>query len=298
MENINEILKHFINTKRSEGTKERYESNLKELFDFKKIKTVEDFKKLTIDDYYDWKNYLLEKGLTENSIRPRLSAVSSFYEFLKQRKNYGVTENIMAESDLYKTTKKIVNPKHTTWLTEEETKQFLLQCRNRRELAICAVFLNTGIRVSELTSLTLDTLTLFKDENGEEVSTIIATRKGGKIQELYFNSFVTKCIKNYIDKSRKETDSNYLFVSNAGNKMSTQSIDRTIKKLKNRAGITRPISAHSLRRSAATNMYNHGFGIDEIQDVLGHSNPSTTQIYLKEIQDKSRNVFRNYKVGL
>lgn len=298
MENIEEILKHFINTKRSEGTKERYDSNLKELFEFKNIKTIEDFKKLNIDDYYDWKNYLLKNNISENSIRPRLSAVSSFYEFLIQRPEYGITKNIMAESDLYKTTKKIVNPEHTTWLTEEETTRFLMQCRNKRELAICAIFLNTGIRVSELINLKLDSLNIFKDENGEEVSTIIATRKGGKIQEIYFNSFVTKCVKDYVIKKRKKTDLDYLFVSNTGKKMSTQSIDTTIKKLKNRAGITRPISAHSLRRSAATNMYNHGFGIDEIQDVLGHSNPGTTQIYLKEIQDKSRNVFRNYKVGL
>lgn len=298
MEDIKEILEHFINTKRSEGTKERYKSNLEELFSYKDIKTIDDFKKLNIDDYYDWKNYLLKNNISENSIRPRLSAVSSFYEFLIQRKSYGVTENVMAESDLYKTTKKIVNPEHTTWLTEEETRDFLMQCRNKRELAICAIFLNTGIRVSELINLTLDTFTLFNDEKGEEVSTIIATRKGGKIQEIYFNSFVTKCIKDYVSKDRKPTELNYLFVSNTGKKMSTQSIDTTIKKLKNRAGITRPISAHSLRRSAATNMYNHGFGIDEIQDVLGHSNPGTTQIYLKEIQDKSRNVFRNYKVGL
>lgn len=298
MENITEILKRFVNTKRSEGTKDRYRFYLEELFQFKNIKTIEDFRKLEIDDYYEWKNYLLNKGIVENSIRPRLSAVSSFYEFLMQRPQYNITRNIMGESDLYKTTKKIVNPNHTTWLNEEETRDFLLQCKNKRELAICAIFLNTGIRISELINLKLDTFNLFKDENGEEVSTIIATRKGGKIQEIYFNSFVTKCIVDYIKKCRKETDLDYLFVSNTGNKMSIQSIDTTIKKLKNRAGISKPISAHSLRRSAATNMYNHGFSIDEIQDVLGHSNPGTTQIYLKEIQDKSRNVFRNYKVGL
>lgn len=69
------------------------------------------------------------------------------------------------------------------------------------------------------------------------------------MQEIYLNSFVTKCIKSYL-KVRKNTNLNYIFVSNKGNKMSAQSIDRTIKKLKNRAGITRKISAHSLRRSA------------------------------------------------
>ena len=295
--NIKEILNSFINTKRSKGTRERYEGNLEELFKFKSITTIDDFRKLNLDDYYEWKNYLLSNGVAENSIRPKLSAISSFYTFLLSKPELNFNKNIIATSDLFKTTKKIVNPQHTTYLTEDEIQDFLRECKTPREKAFCAIFLNTGIRVSELINLTLDTFTIFKDENKEEVSTIIVTRKGGKMQEIYFNSFVTKCIKQYL-KNRASTKLNYLFVSNTGNKMSTQSIDATIKKIKNKAGITKPISAHSLRRTAATDMYKHGFQIEEIQDVLGHSNPGTTQIYLKELQNKSRNVFRNYKVGL
>lgn len=298
MKNIREKeLVNFINTKRSEGTKQRYASNLTEFFNFKNINSIDDFRKLDIDDFYEYKNYLLKKGLSENSIRPKLSAISSFYDFLIKRPNLEINKNIILGSDLFETTKKNVNPQHTTWLKTDEIQKFLMQCKNERELAICAIFLNTGIRLSELINLELDTFTLFKDDNNEEVSTVVIKRKGGKMQEIYLNSFVTKCIKSYL-KVRKNTNLNYIFVSNKGNKMSAQSIDRTIKKLKNRAGITRKISAHSLRRSAATDMYNHGFSIDEIQDVLGHSNPSTTQIYLKGLQNKSQNVFRNYKVGL
>lgn len=297
MSNIDEILNNFINTKRSDGTRKRYKDNIKELFEFKSITTLDDFKKLNIDDYYEWKNYLLDTGISENSIRPKLSAVSSFYTFLLSKSELDFNKNIIASSDLFKTTKKIVNPQHTTYLTEDEIIDFLRECKTPREKAFCSIFLNTGIRISELINLTLDTFTVFKDENNEEVSTIIVTRKGGKMQEIYFNSFVTKCIKQYL-KTRTSTKLNYLFVSNTGKKMSAQSIDTTIKKIKNKAGITKPISAHSLRRTAATDMYKHGFQIEEIQDVLGHSNPGTTQIYLKELQNKSRNVFRNYKVGL
>ena len=293
----NKELKVFLNTKRSLGTRERYEKNLKELFDFKSIETLEDFKKLTIDDFYEWKNYLLDNGVSENSIRPKLSAISSFYTFLTRRPQYHVHRNVILNSDLFETTKKIVNPMHTTWLTEDESRLFLSKCSNSRELAICTLLLNTGIRISELINLKKDTLVMFNDEHGEEVSTIIVERKGGKIQELYLNSIVTRCIKEYL-KVRKETDLDYLFISNGGKKMSTQSIDTTIKKIKNKAGITKNISAHSLRRSAATAMYNNGYQIDEIQDVLGHSNSETTMIYLKNRQNKSRNVFRNYKIGV
>lgn len=297
MKDIEEILKSFINTKRSISTKNCYERYLKELFSYKNIKTLDDFRNLEMDDYYDFKNYMLQQGLSENSIRPKLSAISNFYDFLIRREEYDITKNIIANSELFNNTKGIVNPQHTTWLDEVESRKFLSCCRGKRELAMCAIFLNTGIRVSELINLKKSTMNLFKDENGDDVSTIVVTRKGGKMQVIYFNPFVTKCVKEYL-KVRKESNLDYLFVSNQGTKMTTQSIDRTIKKIKNRAGIERPISAHSLRRSAATNMYNSGFRVDEIQDVLGHNSPGTTQIYLKEIQDRSRKVFENYTIGV
>ena len=60
MSNIDKILNNFINTKRSDGTRKRYKDNLKELFEFKSITTLDDFKELNIDDYYEWKNYLLD----------------------------------------------------------------------------------------------------------------------------------------------------------------------------------------------------------------------------------------------
>lgn len=296
MENMEQVLQSFIRTKRSGNTKARYEMYLKEFFDYAKVNNLRDFKNVNVDTYYSYKNFLIEKGIAENTIRLKLCAISSFYNFLIKRENFGITNNVVKNSDLFETTKKIVNPKHTTWLTKEESKSLLKECKDTRELAICAIFLNTGIRASELINLKLNDFNTFA-ENGKNVSTISIVRKGGKIQEIYFNEFVTECVTNYIDK-RKKSKLNLLFVSNTGNKMSLQSIDRTIKKLKNKAGISRPISAHSLRRTAATSMYNQGFTIDEVQSVLGHSSPVTTQIYLKGIQNKSENVFRKFSIDV
>ena len=287
----------YINTKRSENTKKFYRIYLTELFKFKNIETIEDFKKLNVDDFYEWRNYLLEKGLSENSIRPKLSAVSKFYDYLIGKPELNINRNIILASDLLKTTKKIVNPEHTSWLDEKESDSLLKHCHNQRELAICAIILNTGIRISELINLKLDKLIFDKDQNGNDVATIVMTRKGGKIQKIYFNHFVTRCIKKYLE-IRKETDNKNLFVSNTGNKMSTQSIDRTLKKITNKAGIKKSISAHSLRRTAATNMYNAGYKIDEIQEVLGHSNVATTQLYIKGSQDKAYNVLSSYSVKI
>ena len=282
----------YINTKRSENTKKFYRIYLTELFKFKNIETIEDFKKLNVDDFYEWRNCL-----SENSIRPKLSAVSKFYDYLIGKPELNINRNIILASDLLKTTKKIVNPEHTSWLDEKESDSLLKHCHNQRELAICAIILNTGIRISELINLKLDKLIFDKDQNGNDIATIVMTRKGGKIQKIYFNHFVTRCIKKYLE-IRKETDNKNLFVSNTGNKMSTQSIDRTLKKITNKAGIKKSISAHSLRRTAATNMYNAGYKIDEIQEVLGHSNVATTQLYIKGSQDKAYNVLSSYSVKI
>ena len=286
----------FLNTRRTVNTRKSYKRHLEELFEFKDIETIEDFAKLNIDDFYEWKNHLLDIGVAENSIRPKLSAISKFYEFLMKRPQFNINKNIIKDSDMYENTKKIVNPAHTTWLQSYEIDSFLMECRNPRELAICVTLLNTGLRISELINLELDSLTLFKNENNDTVSTVTVTRKGGKMQEIYFNELVTDCVLKYL-KVRKDTQCKNLFVSNTGNPMSTQSIDTTIKKLKNRAGIKKSISAHSLRRSAATNMDNDGFTIDEIQSALGHSSPSTTQIYLKEVHNKAENVFKKFTIG-
>lgn len=283
----------FLNTKRSINTRKSYESHLNELFDYKSIKNIEDFKKLTADDYYEWKNYLLDKGVSENSIRPKLSAISKFYEFLMDREEFNVNLNIIKKSKIYDTTKKIVNPSHTTWLNDKEMELFFKTCKTKRELAICSVLFNTGLRVSELINLQLDKFIRFVDGNNEEVSSIIIVRKGGKMQNIRFNSAVTKYVVDYLEV-RKPTKCKNIFVSNTGNPMSTQSIDRTLNKIASKAGINRRISAHSLRRSAATDMYNKGFTLEEVQDVLGHSSPETTQIYLKGMQDRAQNVFKNY----
>lgn len=287
-------LERFLNTITSKGTRKAYEANINLFLEYKGIDNLEDFKKLTMDDYYEWRNYLLsDKNNTGNTIKPKLSAISSFYSYLMANPTYGVTSNPIIIGELHKKTKAQVNPENTTWLTKQEAVNFMSQCRNTRETAMCAIFLNTGLRVSEVIGLELNKYEKFPNEHGEICSHILVHRKGGKLQVVEFNPYVTEKIDNYI-KERKVTDCKNLFVSNNGQPMSTQSIDRTIHKIQKRAGITKDISAHSLRRTAATTMYKMGFGIKEIQDVLGHSSSGTTDIYLKGLDGSANNVFRNF----
>ena len=291
-----EEVKKFLNTINSEGTRKAYETSINAFLDYKKIENIDGFKKMTVDDYFEWRNYLMNVlGNTGNTVKPKLSAISSFYDYLIGSQKYGINSNPIQIGAIHKKTKAQVNPENTTWLTKQEAVNFMSQCKNPREIAMCAVFLNTGLRVSEVINLELEKYERFPNSQGEICSHILVHRKGGKLQIVEFNPYVTEKIDNYL-KVRKQTDCKNLFVSDCGNPMSKQSIDRTIHKIQRKAGITKEISAHSLRRTAATNMYKMGFGIKEIQDVLGHSSSGTTDIYLKGLDGSSNNVFRNFVI--
>lgn len=290
-------IEKFINTLRSEKTKQDYKRYINDFCIFKNIKDIDDFKKMTIDDYYDWNNYLKqEKKNSENTIRPKLISINSFYDYLIANPAYNIFYNPIKESKIISKNKPIINPARRSWLTFEERARFMECCKNKRETAIISIFLNTALRVSELINLPYSEYTKFYNKNGELSSYVILTRKGGKRQKIYFNPTVTRKIDNYL-KVRKDTKCDNLFVSNTGNPMSTQSIDRTIKKIAKKAGIKKDISAHSLRRTAATDMYNHGYDLSTIQSVLGHSNPGTTERYIREVNDNLEDIMMDYVVG-
>ena len=287
----------FLNTLRSEKTKQDYERYINDFCNFKNIKNIEDFKKMTIDDYYDWNNYLKkEKNNSENTIRPKLISINSFYDYLITNPIYNITDNPIKDSKIIGKNKAIINPERRSWLTYNERKEFMHCCKNKREIAIVSIFLNTALRVSELINLPYSEYTRFYNKNGELSSYAVLTRKGGKKQKIYFNPTVTKKIDDYL-KIRKETEYDNLFVSNTGKPMSTQSIDRTIRKIAKKAGIQKRVSAHSLRRTAATDMYNNGYDLRTIQNVLGHSNPATTERYIREVTDNLEDVMMDYVVG-
>ena len=148
------------------------------------------------------------------------------------------------------------------------------------------LLLNNGLRVSELINLE------FEDYDKDN-QTITITRKGGLRKTIPISNEVNYAISKYLIY-RKNTGCTKLFVSNGGNKMSTNSIDRTIKKLKNKANIETNISAHSLRRTLATDLHKSGYDIKEIKDVLGHKSINTTAIYIKDEDENIRKVVKEH----
>jgi integrase/recombinase XerD len=293
---MEEIIKRFIRTLRSENTKKNYERYIKEFCEYKKISTFEDFKEIDIDDYYDWKEYLQkEKHNSENTLRPKLISISSFYEYLCSIPKYEINVNPISKSNMLKNIKKTRNPERITWLTSKERTDFLNYCNSPREKAMFAIFCNTAIRVTELIDLDLNKYVRYTNKEGKPSSYIVFTRKGGKRQTLYLNPYVTKAIEEYLPY-RKESEYSNLFISNSGKPMTTVCIDRTIKKIAKRAGINKNISAHSFRRTVATDMHKEGVDLLTIQHALGHSSPNTTQLYIQDTENDMENIMMNYVV--
>lgn len=278
-------MEDFLAAQRLPKTREDYRRNLTNLFKFLNVETFEDFKKVELSDIFKYRNYLKEeKNNSDSSIKTKLLALSSFYVYLN---NANILDWNFAKPVIEKL-RPYLNKKEGTYLNEDEIQKFINVCKSPRETAMMMLFLNNGIRVGSLINIRLD------DYQGKK---LIIREKGGKIREVTLNDATKIALDTYL-LTRKKTDCPNLFVSNGGKPMYTSSIDRTIDKLAKKAGITdKKISAHSLRRTVATDMYRIGNDILTIKEVLGHCRISTTALYIKNSRKMAENAINDRVIG-
>jgi integrase/recombinase XerD len=272
--------------------------------------TIKTYKSIVINFY----NFLLaEKNLTDE--RRVLRAFKKYITHLKRDKNvsqnyiYLVTVvvkkffefggiHILNEIKTPKRTKSL--PKH---LNEQEVKNLIhafdkaenlskhAQLRNLRNKVILALLYSSGLRVSELVYLHTDNVDLRE-------RTIRIRGKGEKDRIVLFDDATKLLIEEYIEK--KDDDTPFLFVNRSGNHLTPRYIQMMIKDQAKAAGIKKKVTPHILRHSFATHLLKNGVDIRAIQQLLGHANLSTTQIYtsvdmhtLKNAYDKAKSVYEN-----
>ena len=206
----------------------------------------------------------------------KLCAIRNLYKFLKN--SFEVDENPSDKLDSPKKKKSL--PKY---LNLEEAQQLLSSIsppNYERDYAIITIFLNCGLRVSELEGISL------KDIE-QDLSKLRVVGKGNKERTVFFgNDAGFEALKRY-NWIRKEMcfESDYLFVNKYGDPLSTQAARNIVKKYVNLAGLSRNITPHSFRHTFATMLLEEGVDLRFIQEFLGHSSISTTQIYL-HVADK------------
>lgn len=151
------------------------------------------------------------------------------------------------------------------------------------------VMYGTGLRVSELVNLKLNELHL----TSKMIST---TGKGSKERIVPINDYASKILREYIINYRplllkKGKDQSYVFLNNLGEPLSRQSFFLILKRLAKEAGIEKEISPHTLRHSFATHLLERGTDLRYIQEMLGHEDISTTQIYTHLSKQKLKDVY-------
>ena len=239
---------------------------------------VDFLRSISVTDIYDFLSYLAhdreisptESGISTTSRARKLSALKSFYKYLTVRTKM-LTENPVADLDYPKIKKSLPR-----YLTLEESRRLLQAVdgpNKARDFAILMIFLNCGIRRAELVGLNISDV--YEDR-------IRVVGKGNKERIVYMGSSCKAAIDAYMDERRLRvlTDNRALFGSRDNNRISVSAVHRLVKKHLLNAGLDASnLSAHKLRHTAATLMLQNGVDVKTVQEVLGHENLNTTQIY-------------------
>ena len=237
---------------------------------------------ITTSEVFDFLSYLAnDRAINADSPAPdygiepsararKLSAIKSFYKYLTVRTKQ-LTDNPVADLEYPKLRKSL--PKYLTLSQSAALLQSVSGQNQKRDYAILILFLNCGIRRSELVGLNLTDV--YDDR-------IRVVGKGNKERIVYFGTACRKAIDAYLPERNKKvlTDNRALFGSRNGNRISVDAVHALVKKALLQAGLdATQFSAHKLRHTAATMMLSGGVDVKTVQEVLGHENLNTTQIY-------------------
>ena len=283
-------LEHFVQVLKieknhSSNTINSYLSDLKS-FEKYLLKRKISFKK-TINDTEVVKKYfryLSRSKISPRSIKRKFSSLSSYFSYLIERKK--IKKNPL--NGIY--TPKLIK-KLPTVLSVEEIKKIFKQSENSdnellglRDRCIIELLYSCGLRVSELCELKVNNIQF--DSN-----VIRFFGKGNKERIIPLTFYAKEWLEKYLYQSRqilsnrKLSDQKYVFLSNNGKRLTRAAIWQSIKKYVNAAGITKTVSPHTFRHSFATHLVDGGANLVEIQKLLGHSDISTTEIYVHLSKD-------------
>jgi len=291
MQELIESFLNYLTVERglSSNTIVSYRQDLLSYTDFLKRQGIESLSSSRKEEVVNFMVQLKDKGMSVSSICRHLAAIKAFYRFLVKERFLQVDPTILVESP--KMWKKIPDA-----LSLDEVEALLAQPNTRelqgiRDKAILETMYATGMRVSEVAGLKMDSVNL-------DAGFLRCVGKGNKERVIPLGRKAIASIQRYCLNSRalllKGKSSEYLFVSRLGKKMSRQIIWKMIKRYARQAGIRKAIRPHILRHSFATHLLERGADLRSVQEMLGHANISTTQIYTHINKDRLKAIHRMY----
>ncbi|WP_459836569.1 tyrosine recombinase XerC [Clostridium carnis] len=252
-------------------------------------------RKIKLTDIYAFLSYAEKQRGNGNYSRARkVAALKSFFKFLHGKAKI-IDDNPTLDLESPK-----INKRHPVYLTLDESLTLInsLDKTNKnykRDYCILILFLNCGMRLSELCSIKISKI------KGDTLSII---GKGNKERTVYLNDSCINAINEYLkirddSKCTVNEDKEFLFLSTRYKPINKRTVELLVKKHINSAGITNgKYTPHKLRHTAATLMYKHGnVDIRSLQNILGHENISTTQIYTHVDDEQLRDAVKSNPLG-
>lgn len=222
---------------------------------------------------------LAQMGLDASSVERHIAAVKSFFSYLIREGQVKVNPT----SDIRVPRKSKRLPKA---LTMNEAKILVESPKTARDKAIIELLYATGIRASELINLSLNDVNL-------DVGFIKCYGKGGKERIVPMGAAAISAIKEYLKEGRKRPANNVLFLDRMGRQLTRQGLWLIVKKHVKLSGVRASASTHTLRHSFATHLLEKGADLRSVQEMLGHSDISTTQVYTSVSRERLKKIYHS-----
>lgn len=276
---VDDYIFYLNNVKHSsDNTVASYKRDLVKLcnyFDDMGVASISDISSTDLNSYVI---YMEKNKMSTATISRNIASIKSFFMFLLKK---GVVENDCADQlkppKIEKKVPQILTVEEINLLLEQPSKTSPKEVRDK---AMLELLYATGMRVSELVSLKLEDVNLTLG--------YIICRDNGKDRVIPIENAARSALENYIKNYREGLcqDSQYLFSNLHGTPMTRQGFWKLIKAYAKKAGINKDITPHMIRHSFASHLVTNGADLKAVQEMLGHSDISTTQIYLRSRQSK------------
>jgi integrase/recombinase XerC len=267
-------------------TVRNYRTDLADFFHFLKQKDIGLPEKVDRQVLRDYLSHLVAQGIVKASIARKLSAIRSFYRYL-------VREEILSASPVEKTSSPKLDKRLPSFLTLDEVERLLnapdlSTPQGQRDQALIELLYAAGLRVSELVGLNLNQVNL-------DTSEIRVWGKGSKERVVLMGRPATEALRNYLEQSRPkllgEKRNNALFLNRYGQRIPERRVQKMLEDYAARAGIEKRVHPHILRHTFATHLLDGGADLRVVQELLGHAQLSSTQIYTHVTKSQARKVY-------
>lgn len=275
---LEESIAEFLAAKRADSLSEKSIRNYRQILGLFRQWLDLPPSQITTDHVRRWLSYLKEeRHMKKDSVQTYLNCLRSFFGWLQ-------TEEKIQRNPMNRIRSARIDKKHTRQpLTQEEVERCRAVLETPRERAIFELYISTGCRLSELVNIPTNSVDF-------QSRTMEVRGKGDKIRTVYFSVRAKLALQSYLAQSHNNS---VLLSCNAApyGPLGSQAIEKIIRGIGARAGLSAPLHPHKLRHTFATSALNAGMDIVVIQQLLGHSNLDTTQIYAQISQESVRHSY-------